>query len=122
MNKKLGLVVFAAILFVGLLFATGCSRKSANASPVLEPHRTEVYFLIQNTRNCSLLVYVPEGSVCVSVKVDSGVTEPYVEVPRMINEYNEYLGPLGQPYVDWHNGGKLYVNNVKQVKDLLLVQ
>ena len=124
MVKKASLAILTAFLLVISFFGIGCSSKSVEASPspVLEPHRTEVYFLIENTRYCGLLAYIPEGSVCVSVKVVSNTLEnrPYIEVARSINEYNKFLGPIGEPYVNWGLGGTLYVKDIQQVKDLLL--
>ena len=106
-----------AILFVGSVFATGCSTKPADAGTVLTPHHTGVYFVVD--RPNGFVAYVPEGSVSVGIEFQSDVTEPYVEVPRQ--RRSSYQMGDGD-FVAWGFGGILYVKDLEQLKSLIFIK
>lgn len=109
---------FAAILLVGSIFATGCSTKSADASPTLTPYHTSVYFVVDRPKG--FVAYIPEGSVYVSIKIQPNLTEPYVEVPKQMNNYG-FARPRGE-YVAWGLGGTLHVKDLEQLKSLIFIK
>lgn len=127
MSKIYASIILVLILFallVGLPFAIGYSTKSVDAkkpvdaNPILTPHRTSVYFIVD--RPNGFVAYVPGGSVYVGVKIQPNVTEPYIEVPKQINN-NRFAGPKGE-YVAWGFGGTLYVKDLGQLKNLILTK
>lgn len=119
MSKTKVFQFFFATLFAGLLFATGCSRKSADASTntVLTPHRTSVYFVVYGSDG--FVAYVPEGSVRVGLKIQPNLTEPYVEVPK---EKKSAFRMGDGEFIAWGYGGTLYVKDLEQFKNLILVK
>lgn len=118
MNRITTSFVVIFVLLVGSLFATGCSTKSADASPVLAPHYTSVYFVVD--RPSGFVAYVPEGSVYVGLKIRANVVEPYVEVPKQTN--TDIRAGLKGEYVAWGLGGTLYVKDLEQFKNLILTK
>ncbi len=117
MSRSKFSLCFAVILLAGSIFATGCSTKSADASTVLTPHRTSVYFVMD--RPNGFVAYVPEGSVSVGIKIQSNVTEPYVEVPK---ERKSSYGQGDGEFVAWGWGGTLYVKDLEQLKSLMFIK
>lgn len=115
--RYLGVSLLAVLLFISFL-GTGCTSKPAETSPVLAPHRTEIYFLM-NGKN-GLVAYVPGRSVSVGVKIQSNVTEPYIEVPKEMNN-DRWAGPKGE-FIAWGYGGTLYVKDMEQLKGLFLIK
>ncbi|MBI2674538.1 MAG: hypothetical protein HYX22_02270 [Candidatus Yanofskybacteria bacterium] len=118
MTRTKALLSLVVILLASSLIVTGCSTKPVDASTVLTPHRTSVYFVVD--RPNGFVAYAPEGSVFVNIKIQPDITEPYVEVPRTrINtDYSSKL--LDGTYVAWIYGGTLYVKDLEQFKGLLL--
>ena len=114
-NLSVGLL---GILLTGSFLATGCTTKQADASTVLAPHRTDIYFLMD--RPNGFVAYVPEGSVRVGIKIQANVTEPYIEVPKQVNN-DSWAGPKGE-YVAWGLGGTLYVRDLEQLKSLVFIK
>ena len=115
-RASLSLIV---VLLASSLFATGCSTKPADASPVLSPHHTSVYFIVDRPKG--FVAYVPEGSVYVGVKIQPNLTEPYVEVPKQMRN-DRWAGRLKGEYVAWGLGGTLYVRDLGQLKSLILTR
>ena len=116
-HLRIGLSVTLLAVF---LLGTGCTSKSMDANPVLAPHRTEVYFLM-NGKN-GLVAYVPERSVSVDVRIQPDVTKPYVEVPRIMIFDNFWSWNPNKEAIAWGYGGTLYVKDMEQLKNLILVK
>ena len=117
MTRTRILLSTTALLIVSSLFATGCSTKSADARPMLTPHHTSVYFVVD--RPNGFVAYVPEGSVNVRIKIQPNVTEPYVEVPK--ERKSAYKQGDGE-FVAWGWGGTLYVKDLEQLKSLIFIK
>jgi len=116
-------ISLSVILLAVLLFGTGCtSKKSADARPVLAPHRTEIYFLIYG--ESGLVAFVPERSVSVGVKIQADVTSPYVEVPKIMipNSFWSMSNNKEKEVIAWGYGGILYVKDLEQLKSLYLIK
>jgi len=117
-------ISLSTILLVVSLLGTGCTSKSAESAdvnPVLAPHRTDIYFLVD--RPTGLVAYIPEGSVVVSIKVNSNIAKPYIEVPKKVYKHDP-MGLSGKDHIGiaWGFGGTLYVKDLEQLKGLILVK
>jgi hypothetical protein len=96
----------------------GCSSGQAQANPPSPLRVDGIYFVFLSSTG-DFVAYVPGHAIKVVLKIDSNVTEPYIEVPKF---RISSLPPVGrsEEYVSWLSGGTLYIKDQEQLRNLLI--
>lgn len=116
MKDRLGYLGIGLVIAIFLFGVYASTTIQASTTPV----KVDVYFLTLG-KSGNLVAYVPGRQINVGVKIDSSITKPYIEVSKAKNKPKMWE-TNGEEFIVWGSGGTLYVKDVQQVKNLLLVQ